>query len=102
MADQTDAAISSRPDRSRIPSIIGTEFSRERVSIDSYNGLTSEAIGAGAFNGSGSLLSVSVFDPPNLTPFNSTPTLTGVPTVVTVGTQSAYAMETANFQDSSS
>jgi catecholate siderophore receptor len=99
IADQTDATIKFNTGPIRNTSIIGTEFARERVSIDSYTGLTSEAIGAGAFTGSGSLLNVSVFAPPNLLPFSGNPTLTGKPTVVSIGTQSVYFMHNANFRD---
>ena len=38
-------------------------------------------------------------DPPNLLPFNTTPTLTGNPTVIPVDTKSGYLLETANYRD---
>ena len=60
-------------------------------------GLTSEAIGAGSPNGSGSLhLSLA---PPNRALFTTTPTLTGNPNIIPVDTKSVYALETANYQD---
>jgi catecholate siderophore receptor len=79
--------------------VTGVEVSREAVSIDSYTGLTSEAVGAGAFSGSGSYGPVSVLSPPNLLPFSGTPTLTGNPNVITVNTASGYVLETANYRD---
>jgi catecholate siderophore receptor len=78
--------------------VSGVEFSRERVTIDSYNGLNSEAIGAGAF-ASGTVGPVSVLGPPNGLPFGTTPTLTGNPNVIPIYSKSAYALETANFHD---
>src|SRR5712672_4015124 len=63
-ADQTDATIKFDTGPIRNTAVIGSEISRERVSIDSYTGLASEAIGSGAFTGSGALLNVSVFNPP--------------------------------------
>jgi catecholate siderophore receptor len=98
-ADQTDATIKFDTGPIRNTAVIGSEISRERVSIDSYTGLASEAVGAGAFTGSGALLNVSVFNPPNLLPFNGTPRLTGNPTVVPVDTKSLYLIETANYRD---
>jgi catecholate siderophore receptor len=98
-ADQTDATIKFDTGPIRNTAVIGSEISRERVSIDSYIGLASEAIGAGAFTGSGALLNVSVFNPPNLLPFNGTATLTGNPTVVPVDTKSLYLIEAANYRD---
>ncbi len=78
--------------------VSGVEFSRERVTIDSYNGLNSEAIGAGAF-ASGTVGPVSVLGPPNGLPFGTTPILTGNPNVIPIYSKSAYALETANFHD---
>jgi len=78
--------------------VSGVEFSRERVTIDSYNGLNSEAIGAGAF-ASGTVGPVSALGPPNGLPFGTTPTLTGNPNVIPIYSKSAYALETANFHD---
>ena len=98
-ADQTDATIKFDTGPIRNTAVIGSEISRERVSIDSYTGLASKAIGSGAFTGSGALLNVSVFNPPNLLPFNGTPRLTGNPTVVPVDTKSLYLIETANYRD---
>src|SRR6185503_5840200 len=75
--------------------VTGTQVSGERVSIDSYNGLTSEAIGANAF-ANGSVGPVSVLNPPNFLPF-SNPSVTGNPSVIPVQSNSVWALETANF-----
>ena len=98
-ADQTEALLKFDTGPVKHSAVLGTEFSRERVSIDSYTGLASEAIGAGSFTGSGSLINQSVFSPPNLLPFTTSPALTGTPTVIPVTTQSLYLIETANYND---
>jgi catecholate siderophore receptor len=78
--------------------ITGVELSREKVSIDTYAGLNSEAIGVGAF-ASGTVGPVSALFPPNNLPFSATPTVTGNPNVIPIDSRSAYALETANWRD---
>ena len=52
------------------------------------------------FSGSGSLTGVSVFNPQYTSvPFSTTPTLTGLPTKIGIDTQSAYALDSANYRD---
>ena len=99
VADQTDLTYKFDTGPIRHTAVFGTEFSHERVSIDSYTGLSSEAVGPGAFSGSGSLTNVSVYDPPNTLGGFGTPSLTGNPTVIPVDTKSAYLIETANYRD---
>lgn len=98
LADQTAATVNffSGPVKNTV--VAGTEISRETVSIDSYTGLNSEAVGSGAF-ANGSVGPVSVLDPPNFLPFDNTPTVTGNPDVIPVDTKSVYALETANYND---
>jgi catecholate siderophore receptor len=98
IADLSDATFKFDTGPIRHTAVLGTEFSREHVTIDSYTGLASEAIGAGAFTGSGSLVA-PLFVPPNLLPFTGTPTVTGNPTVIPVDTKAVYLLETANFRD---
>ncbi len=76
--------------------VTGALASREQVSIDSYTGLTSEAIGGGSPSGS---VLASILAPPNEAAFTGTPTLTGDPTIIPVDTKSLYALETANYRD---
>lgn len=97
LANQTFATFKFDSGPVRHTVVAGTEFSREGVSIDSYNGLNSEAVGAGAF-ASGSVGPVSVLFPPNNLTFGM-PTLTGDPDTIAVNTQSAFALETANYRD---
>lgn len=78
--------------------VLGTEFSREEVSRDSYTGLRSELF-TGNFNGTGSLLGVNILNPPNLLSFSTKPTRAGNPTVIPVDTKAGYLIETMNFND---
>lgn len=80
--------------------VFGAEISREKTSIDSYTGLSSEAIGPGAFSSAGAALNAPIFNPPNQTAFpNFNPQLTGNATLVPVKTNSGYVIETANWRD---
>ena len=76
--------------------VTGALISREQVSIDSYTGLTSEAIGGGSPSGS---VLASILAPPNEALFTNTPTVTGNPNVIPVNTKSVYGLETANYHD---
>jgi catecholate siderophore receptor len=97
LADQALATLKFRTGPVLNTLVSGAEISGERVSIDSYNGLTSEALGAGAF-ANGSVGPVSALNPPNYLPFGN-PTLTGNPSVIPVNTKSLWALETANWRD---
>jgi catecholate siderophore receptor len=98
VADQTIAQYKFITGPVRNTLVTGTEFSREGVSIDTYNGLNSEALGSGSF-ANGSVGPVSVLYPPNYLFFGTAPTLTGDPTVIPVYTKSVFALETANYRD---
>ena len=78
--------------------VTGFEISREKVNIDTYTGLASEAVGAGAF-ANGTVGPVSVLFPPNNLPFGNSPAVTGNPNVIPINSGSVYALETANWQD---
>ncbi len=80
--------------------LAGVELDRETSSIDRYVGLSSEAVGPGAFSGTGSLSKVSVFAPQYaLIPFTSSPALAGLPTKIAIDTRSGYVLDTANYRD---
>lgn len=100
LANQSDATFKFDTGPVKHTAVTGVEFSNENVSIDKYTGLSSEAIGAGAFSGSGSLSGASIFSPDyNFTPFATTPALMGNPSVVNVATRSVYLIDTANYRD---
>ncbi len=100
IANQTDATFKFDTGPIKHTAVVGTEFSHERVSIDSYTGLTSETLGTGAFTSSGSLSGQSIYNPSyNLLPFANGPGRAHNPTVVPVDTKAVYAIETANYND---
>jgi catecholate siderophore receptor len=96
-ADQSAATIKFDTGPVSHTFVTGAEVSHEKVTIDTYTGLNSEAVGAGAF-ASGSVGPVSVLYPPDFGQFN-TPALAGTPTIIPVDTASGYLLETANYRD---
>jgi catecholate siderophore receptor len=100
LANQSDFTYKFDTGPIKHTAVFGVEISRERTSIDSYTGLSSEAVGPGAFSGTGAVLNASIFNPPNLTSFpNFNPKLTGNATTIPVDTNSGYVIETANWRD---
>jgi catecholate siderophore receptor len=97
IADQTDITFKYDTGPVRNTTVVGTEFSREKVGFQGYTGLSSEALPGGA-NGTFAL-QVPVNAPPNFLTGFQTPVLAGNPTVRTVDTKSGYAIHTANYQD---
>jgi len=81
--------------------LAGVEVDRETSSIDHYIGLSSEiTTGTNAFNGSGSLSGVSIFNPPYAQiPFTGSLALSGLPTNIAINTTSGYIVDTANYHD---
>ncbi|MDH7799820.1 MULTISPECIES: TonB-dependent receptor [unclassified Beijerinckia] len=98
LADQTDATFKFDVGPVKSTTSVGTEFSREQVSYDTYKGLSSEAL-PGGFSGSGSVMNASIFNPPNLLPFSGSPVLTGNPIATRVDTKSVYLIQNVNYQD---
>ncbi|UFZ03351.1 TonB-dependent receptor [Bradyrhizobium ontarionense] len=78
--------------------LAGLEVSQEKALINSYTGLTSEQQGL-PFSGTGSLSTVSVFNPQftNL-PFGI-PSLSQFPTNIKIDTASVYALDSVNYRD---
>jgi catecholate siderophore receptor len=97
IADQTDVSFKYDTGAVRNTTVVGTEFSREKVGFQSYTGLSSEAL-PGGLNGTGSL-QIPVNAPPNFLTGFQTPVLAGNPTSRIVDTKSGYAIHTANYQD---
>ena len=97
LADQSYGTIKFDTGPVRNTVVTGAEIARETVSLDTYTGLTSEAIGADA-NATGGIGPVSILNPPNSLPFG-TPTVTGNPTFIPVNSKSLFALETANYRD---
>ncbi|HEX7565233.1 MAG TPA: TonB-dependent receptor [Bradyrhizobium sp.] len=99
VANQTEATYKFDTYGWHHTAVAGVEVSREVSSIDSYTGLSSEAL-PGGFNGGGSLTAVSISNPQyTFLPFSGTPTLTGLPTKIAIDTASGYLLDTANYHD---
>ena len=97
LADEALATLKFNTGPVRNTLVTGTQISGERVSIDSYNGLTSETLGPSAF-ANGSIGPVSVLNPPNFLPFGNA-SVTGNPSVIPIQSNSLWALETANYRD---
>ncbi len=99
VADQPQATFRFNTGPIRHTAIVGGEFSNERISIDTYTGLTSElTTGPVAFASSGAPI-VSVYDPINYLYTARSATLTGNPLRYKVDTNAGYVMDTANYND---
>jgi catecholate siderophore receptor len=99
VANQTEATYKFDTFGWHHTAVAGVEVSREVSSIDSYTGLSSEAL-PGGFNGGGSLTGVSISNPQfTMLPFSGTPTLTGLPTKIAIDTTSGYVIDSANYHD---
>lgn len=97
LADQTEAIAKFDTGPVRHTAVFGTEFSGERISINSYTGLTSETVGS-SFTSTGSVVT-SIFDPTNYEPGYTGATLGGNPQIYHVSTKAVYLMDTANWDD---
>lgn len=95
VANVTDATFKFDTGPVKHTTIVGAEFSQEKVMRDNYTGLTSEL--SGIF--SGNAATVSLFAPPNEAAFASAPQRAFSPTNITVDTKAGYAIHTANYQD---
>ena len=99
LANQEEATFKYNTGAVKHTTAVGLEVSNERVGIDRYTGLASEAAGV-PFNGNGSLPNQSIYFPNYaFTPFNNLPSLTGNPTRYNVDSKALYVVDTANWQD---
>ena len=99
LANQEEATFKFDTGAVKHNAAVGVELSNERVGIDRYTGLASEAFGAG-FNGNGALANQSIYLPTyTLLPFTNVPSLIGNPTRYNVDSKALYVMDTANWQD---
>jgi catecholate siderophore receptor len=99
-ANQEDATFKYNTGSVKHTTVVGVEVSNERVGIDRYTGLASEAFGGTAFTGTGALANQSLYAPAyTFIPFNTVPSLTGNPTRYDVDSNAVYVIETANWQD---
>ena len=99
LANQEEATFKFDTGSVKHTSVVGLEVSNERIGIDRYTGLSSEAFGPGA-PGSGALANQSIYAPSyTFLPFNTLPSLIGNPTRYNVDSKALYVMDTANWQD---
>jgi catecholate siderophore receptor len=104
IANQSDATFKFDTGDFKHTAVTGVEFSREKVSIDKYTGLSSEGLfQSGLQSSTGSVLvpyNNPYGDPSSITfaPFSGASVM-GTPLVATVDTRSVYAIETANWRD---
>jgi catecholate siderophore receptor len=99
VANQEEATFKFDTGSVKHTTAVGLEVSNERVGIDRYTGLASEAFG-GVFNGNGALAGQSIYLPTyTFTPFPNVPSLIGNPTRYNVDSKALYVMDTANWQD---
>ena len=100
VANQEDATSKFDTGSVKHTAVIGTEISNERVYVNRYTGLSSEAYGASAFSGSGALAGQSIYAPAyTFIPFGTGPSLGTNPTRYDVDTRALYVTDTANWQD---
>src|SRR3954447_11617134 len=98
LANQEEATFKFDTGSVKHTTAVGLEVSNERIGIDRYSGLSSEAFGVLA-PGTGSYAGQSIYTP-NYTffPFGI-PSLIGNPTRYNVDSKALYVMDTANWQD---
>jgi catecholate siderophore receptor len=97
LADQPEAVAKFVTGPVKHTAVLGGEFSRERISINTYTGLNSEAYGT-PFGSNGSVVT-SLFNPTNVEPGLGTPVLGGNPQIYHVDTKAVYLMDTANYNN---
>lgn len=96
LANVTDLTVKFQTGEIKHTLVAGVEIDRETVTRESYTGLQSELFGTFTSNGA---TSVNLFNPPNLLQFPNKPQRSGVRTTIPVDTNSAYVIETANWND---
>jgi catecholate siderophore receptor len=100
LANQEEATFKFNTGSVKHTATVGLELSNERIGIDRYTGLSSEAFGGVPFNGNGALANQSIYLPAyTFAPFNTLPSLIGNPTRYNVDSKALYVMDTANWQD---
>ena len=100
LANQEEATFKFDTGSVKHTAVVGLEVSNERIGIDRYTGLSSEAFGGVAFNGNGALAGQSIYAPSyTFVPFTTIPSLVGNPTRYNVDSKALYVMDTANWQD---
>ena len=99
VADEPQATIRFDTGAIRNTTVVGADFSRERIGIDTYTGLTSEiTTGSNFFASNGAPIS-SIYSPVNYLASLPNLSLTGNPLRYGVDTKSGYVLHTANIAE---
>ncbi len=99
LANQEEATFKFSTGSVKHTAVAGLEVANERVGIDRYTGLSSEAFGNNP-PANGSLPGQSIYAPAyTFLPFNTLPSLIGNPTRYNVDSKAFYVLDTANWQD---
>jgi len=96
LADQVEAKLTFRTGEVKHTAVAGGEFSHEFVKVHSYANLVSEAFGGGSTS---STVTESLTNPQYTNIAFPTPTVNPASTGIHVATQSAYLLDTANWND---
>ena len=99
VADEPQVTVRFNTGAIRNTTVAGADFSRERIGIDTYTGLTSEiTTGNNFFASSGAPIS-SIYSPVNYLATLPNLSLTGNPLRYGIDTHSGYVLHTANIAD---
>lgn len=99
LIDQPQATIKFDTGPVRHTAVFGGEFDKERISLNSYTGLTSEGNAAEGLVSSTGAPIVSVYNPRNTINGLGTPMLGGNPQIYHVDSNAVYLIDTANYND---
>ncbi|MCW2283781.1 catecholate siderophore receptor [Rhodoblastus acidophilus] len=96
IADQAEARLTFATGAVNHIAVAGAEFSHESVKVQNYTNLVSEAFGGGSTSSS---ITQNLADPQYTYLSFPTPALNPASTGINVATQSAYLLDTANYND---
>ena len=99
LANQEEAKVKFHTGSVKHTAVVGLEVSNERIGINRYTGLSSEAFGGG-HQPQRLLAGQSIYAPSyTLIPFDTVPSLGGDPTRYNVDSKAFYLLDTANWED---
>jgi len=96
IADQAEAKLTFQTGEVKHAAVAGAEISHESVKVQTYANLVSEAFGGGSTSSS---ITQNLANPQYTYIAFPTPTLNAASTGIHVATQSAYLLDTANYND---
>ena len=100
LANQEDATFKFDTGSVKHTAVVGLEVSNERIGIDRYTGLSSEAFGGAAFNANGALPGQSIYAAATLSLRSRTfRRWAEIRPAINVDSKAFYVMDTANWED---